>query len=164
MRKILVIVIALIVIVAIVYVGVKGVRRVMRHQQSDQAQEEGMTATPTAMTTQAASPSANSVYMMKTGAAGSYMTDPKGMTLYTFDKDTKGVSNCSGTCLTTWPAYGAATANAQGALPANISVIKRTDGSMQYALNSMPLYYYSLDKAAGDTNGDGVGGVWHVAK
>jgi predicted lipoprotein with Yx(FWY)xxD motif len=27
-----------------------------------------------------------------------------------------------------------------------------------------PLYRYAGDAQAGDVNGDGVGGVWHVAK
>jgi predicted lipoprotein with Yx(FWY)xxD motif len=29
--------------------------------------------------------------------------------------------------------------------------------------NGMPLYYYAADSAAGDTKGQGVGGVWFVA-
>src|SRR5476649_1831236 len=45
----------------------------------------------------------NSVYMSKTDATkGNYMTDSKGMTLYTYDKDTKGVSNCYGGCVKVW--------------------------------------------------------------
>ncbi len=35
-------------------------------------------------------------------------TNPKGMTLYTFDKDEKGVSNCNGKCATNWPPLKAA--------------------------------------------------------
>ena len=41
----------------------------------------------------------------KTGttAKGSVLTDTKGMTLYTFDKDTEGKSACNGPCATNWP-------------------------------------------------------------
>ena len=105
----------------------------------------------------------NSVYMMKTSSSlGSILTDPKGMTLYTYSKDTKGASNCSSGCLKAWPAYVAPSAT--GSFPANISVIKRTDGTLQYAWNGMPLYYFQGDKKAGDTNGNGIGGVWAVVK
>ena len=35
---------------------------------------------------------------------------------------------------------------------------------MQVAYGGAPLYYYSLDKAAGDTKGQGVGDVWFIAQ
>src|ERR1700720_4979606 len=34
---------------------------------------------------------------------GNVLADPKGMTLYTFDKDTPGKSACNGQCATNWP-------------------------------------------------------------
>jgi predicted lipoprotein with Yx(FWY)xxD motif len=34
---------------------------------------------------------------------GNVLADPKGMTLYTFDKDTSGKSNCNGECAEYWP-------------------------------------------------------------
>ena len=94
---------------------------------------------------------------------GKYLTDFQGMTLYTFDKDTKGVSNCSGPCLTAWPIYTSG-ATAEKILPLNISVITRSDGSKQFAWKGMPLYYYAQDQKAGDITGDGVGGIWHIVK
>jgi len=106
----------------------------------------------------------DNIYLTKTDASkGVYMTDFAGMTLYTYDKDTKGVSNCSGGCLVAWPAYTSG-ATAQGTFPANITVITRSDGSKQFAWKGMPLYYYAKDKVAGDITGDGVGGVWHIVK
>lgn len=91
-----------------------------------------------------------------------FLVDSKGMTLYTYDKDTKGVSNCEGECLAAWPAY-LATDQAMK-MPSQMSVITRADGSKQYAWNGMPLYYYQIDKKPGDTAGDGVGGIWHIVK
>lgn len=93
---------------------------------------------------------------------GKYMTDPRGMTLYTFDKDAPGVSNCKGACLANWPIY--AQRNPETNLPEGISTIKRPDGPTQYTWNKMPLYYYIKDTAAGDVKGNGVGGVWHIVK
>lgn len=108
--------------------------------------------------------SAGNIYLAKTNPEkGTYMTDFAGMTLYTFDKDTQGVSNCSGTCATLWPPYTSG-ATAQGTLPTNVSVITRSDGTKQFAWKGMPLYYYAADHSAGDINGDGVNNVWHIIK
>ena len=88
-------------------------------------------------------------------------TDGKGMTLYTFDKDTSGVSNCSGKCAVNWPPMMAKTgAKAEG----SFSIIKRADGTMQWAHKGLPLYTWIKDTKAGDTTGDGVGKVWHTAR
>lgn len=105
----------------------------------------------------------NGVYKsMAKDKIGMVMTDPKGMTLYTFAKDTIGGSNCTGTCLKIWPAYVAKSKT--GNLPANISVITRPDGTFQYAWKGMPLYYYNKDGDSGDAYGNGIGNVWSVIK
>lgn len=88
------------------------------------------------------------------------LTDFNGMTLYIFDKDTAGVSNCYDTCAEKWPPlFADADATAEG----DFSVVQRTDGSAMWAYKGMPLYYWYEDAAPGDTKGDGVGGVWHLA-
>lgn len=98
-----------------------------------------------------------------TGATkGDILVGFSGMTLYTFDKDTAGVSNCSGSCATLWPPY--TTAAAPATLPANVTTLKRADGSIQFAYKGMPVYYYAKDVAPSDVNGDGVGGIWHLIK
>jgi predicted lipoprotein with Yx(FWY)xxD motif len=98
----------------------------------------------------------NSVYKMMSNSKGSYLTDEKGMTLYTYSKDTTGVSNCSGKCIANWPAYGPTTQPT--GLPTDVTVITRLDKSLQYAWKGMPLYYFVSDTKAGDVTGDGVGG------
>ncbi len=121
--------------------------------------------TPTEATSPAASVVATGSEIVKTmtsATLGSYATDPKGMTLYTYSKDTAGVSNCTGNCATNWPPYLAASTG--GTLPANMTLVKRADGTWQYAWAGKPLYFYISDKAAGDTTGEGIGGVWYVAK
>lgn len=111
--------------------------------------------------TTAAAPASN-IYMTKTDSKkGAYLTDFAGMTLYTYDKDGQGVSNCYNACATAWPPY-ASGATAEKNLPANITVITRTDGSKQFAYKGKPLYYYTTDTKPGDITGDGVGGVWHI--
>ena len=89
------------------------------------------------------------------------MTDHKGMTLYTFDKDAKGMSSCEATCTENWPPLkAAADAKAEG----EWTLIKRKDGSHMWAYDGKALYTFAGDKKAGDMAGDGKGGVWHVAK
>ena len=88
-------------------------------------------------------------------------TDAKGMTLYTFDNDEAGKTNCYDKCATNWPPFAAAAdAKAEG----EWSVVDRTDGSKMWAYDGKPLYTYIEDKKAGDMVGEGKGGVWHVAK
>lgn len=122
-----------------------------------------MTQTAPASTSSAAAPSDNIYLTKKDPKKGSYLTDFQGATLYTYDKDTSGVSNCSGQCATAWPVYTSG-ATAEKVLPTNISVITRSDGSKQFAWKGMPLYYYAGDQKPGDITGDGVGEVWHIVK
>jgi predicted lipoprotein with Yx(FWY)xxD motif len=92
---------------------------------------------------------------------GKALVDAKGMTLYTFDKDTAGKSNCNGQCATNWPPLKAsADAKSMG----KFSVVTRDDGSKQWAHDGKPLYTWIKDKKAGDVTGDGVNNVWHIAK
>ncbi len=128
--------------------------------------------TPTIPTSQNVAPTSkntntapsDNIYKTATDVAkGDYLTDFQGMTLYIFDKDTTGVSNCYSTCAVNWPSYSSAAA-IPSQLPENITVVTRTDGSQQFAWKGMPLYYYAADKKAGDITGDGVDGVWHLVK
>lgn len=94
-------------------------------------------------------------------AVGTVMTTPQGMTVYTFDKDRGGQSNCYGECAMRWPPVTAAS----DAQPfGKMSVVERTDGSRQWAYGNKPLYTYHDDMAPGHVEGDDKGGVWHVVK
>ena len=99
-------------------------------------------------------------YMADT-AVGSVMTTPNGMTVYTFDKDQPGQSNCYGDCAVKWPPV---TADADAQEYNRLTLITRTDGQRQWAYDGKPLYTYHADAASGDVEGDKVGGVWHVVK
>jgi len=92
---------------------------------------------------------------------GKVLTDESGMTLYIFDKDTPNTSNCARGCAQSWPPYTAAAGDAP---EGQFGIIARADGSRQWTINGQPLYYWVSDRKAGDTTGDGVGGVWHVVR
>lgn len=89
-------------------------------------------------------------------------TDHKGMTLYTFAKDSGGKSMCNDKCAENWPPLMATSGDKS---MGDWTVIKRDDGKMQWAYQGMPLYTFKMDKKAGDMTGEGkMDGAWHVAK
>lgn len=94
-------------------------------------------------------------------ANGKIYTDDKGMSLYTFDKDEAGKSNCYDKCAVNWPPFMAA---ADAAAEGEWTLVERKDGSKMWAYEGKPLYLYIKDEKAGDTTGDGVGGAWHLVK
>jgi predicted lipoprotein with Yx(FWY)xxD motif len=89
------------------------------------------------------------------------LTSRDGRTLYTFDKDQSGKSNCNGACIAAWPAFTVANAALAGG---NFSIITRDDGVAQWAFKGKPLYFFAGDAKSGDANGDNQGGVWHVVR
>jgi predicted lipoprotein with Yx(FWY)xxD motif len=90
----------------------------------------------------------------------SVFTDAKGMTLYVYDKDAAGVSNCYDKCAVNWPpAMAGDGAKADG----DFTLVDRTDGGKMWAYKGHPLYLWVKDAKPGDMTGDGVGGVWHTA-
>lgn len=95
--------------------------------------------------------------------SGGVLTGGNGMTLYTFDRDAagSGKSVCNAGCAANWPPLlvtGGASASG------DYSVIRRDDGSEQWAFKGKPLYYWAKDQKPGDQTGDGINQVWHVAR
>jgi predicted lipoprotein with Yx(FWY)xxD motif len=120
-------------------------------------------------TASTAAGAASNVSVATNGKLGNILVDAQGMTLYVFDKDVAGKVTCLGGCAQIWHALllpaGMTTPVAGQGVSATLSVVMRPDGGApQVALAGRPLYTYAGDTAAGDTNGDGVGGIWHAAK
>jgi predicted lipoprotein with Yx(FWY)xxD motif len=97
---------------------------------------------------------------MKT-AVGTVLANAKGMTVYTYDKDAKGKSNCYGECAKYWPPV---TATIKDKPVGDLTIIKRADGVRQWADAGKPLYTFGNDKNPGDVAGDNKNSVWHVVK
>lgn len=95
---------------------------------------------------------------------GKVVVDGNGRTVYVFDKDTSGKSNCEGDCLAKWPvvASGDGTPQLEGIDASLVSTLTRSDGSKQLAISGLPLYLFASDASAGDAKGQAVGGVWWV--
>lgn len=98
---------------------------------------------------------------------GNILVDSQGRTLYLFSRDSGTKSACSGPCAVNWPplqASGKPTVG-NGATASMVSTTTRSDGTKQVTYNSHPLYRFSGDRQAGDTNGEGLnafGGTWYA--
>ncbi|BDO43045.1 hypothetical protein [Cellulomonas sp. NTE-D12] len=100
--------------------------------------------------------------MTASSSLGTILVDGSGRTLYLFTKDSPNTSTCTGGCLAAWPPLlGTATAGT-GVDSSLLGTLTRPDGKMQVSYKGMPLYYWAQDSAAGQTNGQGVQGVWWV--
>jgi predicted lipoprotein with Yx(FWY)xxD motif len=96
---------------------------------------------------------------------GSILADGSGNTLYFFSLDADGKSACTAGCLAIWPvSYNAGTTFGAGLNASDFSSITRSDGSKQSTYKGWPLYTYAGDAAPGAVNGDGIQGIWFVAK
>ena len=97
--------------------------------------------------------------------AGQIVVADQGLSVYMFTKNTKdsGTSACTAGCLTTWPPVTSTTATPTvSGVTGKVGTIPTADGKMQVTINGMPIYYYAKDQTAGDTMGQGVGGVWYL--
>ena len=102
-----------------------------------------------------------------TGPLGEYLTGLDDLTLYTFKPDSENTSTCDGGCADAWPPFTVepdATLEAGAGVDGELTTFARVDGTLQVAYNGAPLYYFAQDTSAGDTNGQGLGDNWFVAK
>lgn len=144
-------VIAVVVILAIIGGGAYAIF----HKSPAKSPAASTNSTPSSQTA-----SGTIVQTKNASNVGAYLADSNGNALYTYGADTNGVSNCTGSCLYSWPIYDAS--GAPSTLPTNVTVITRSDGSKQYAYKGLPLYTFSSD-SVGQVTGDGVSN-FHIAK
>jgi predicted lipoprotein with Yx(FWY)xxD motif len=137
----------------------------------------GTTPAPTAAATQAATAAATEgasagaealeIELGDSDTLGQYLVGEDGKSLYLFTPDTTTASNCNGDCATAWPpltvAAGETVKGAEG-VSGTFGTITRQDGAMQVTYAGHPLYYFSGDAAAGDTNGQGLNDKWYLVK
>ncbi|WP_343617038.1 hypothetical protein [Flavobacterium sp.] len=111
---------------------------------------------------------------------GTYLTDKDGRSLYFFSTDANGQSSCTGGCEVVWPVFFVDNLTADkvgaGLTFSDFGSITTGSGKKQLTYKGWPLYYYApvtssdgyggvnSPEAPGKTTGDGVGGVWFIAK
>jgi predicted lipoprotein with Yx(FWY)xxD motif len=95
---------------------------------------------------------------------GKTLVDGQGRTLYLFEADTAGKSNCQGACTSAWPPYRSAGAPRAGSGVAG-ELLGTIPGDAQVTYHGHPLYYYAGDTRPGDSTGQGLdqfGAKWYV--
>ena len=122
--------------------------------------------TPAAVATTPATSASTVMTAMATvqGKSVTILTNAQGMTLYYFKPDTATTSACTDGCASTWPpllATGSGNPTSASTLPGMLTAVTTANGN-QVEYNGHPLYTYSGDSAAGQTNGEGIGGKWFV--
>jgi predicted lipoprotein with Yx(FWY)xxD motif len=90
---------------------------------------------------------------------GLALVGPNGHSLYLFDKDTATTSACTGGCADIWPGLKATGTPTVGPGLNSAQLGAASTGQVTY--NNHLLYYFSPDKAPGDTNGVTIPG-WHL--
>ncbi len=97
-------------------------------------------------------------------AKGTVLTDDQGRVLYLFNPDNRGASVCYDECAAVWPpalSVGTPTAGS-GVDSSLLGTTQRKDGTSQVTYDKYPLYTFSFDAKAGDTNGQAVKSIWWV--
>ena len=112
-------------------------------------------------------PAAGVVNASTVGTHGVVLVTKTGVTLYRYTPDGTGAPTCTGGCATAWPPLtvpaGTTSVTAgSGVTASDLGTVARSDGSLQVTYKKMPLYTFAGDSAAGQANGQGVGGIWFV--
>ena len=104
------------------------------------------------------------VKVTKVPDVGSVLADSSGKTLYTLTDANGAAVECTGPCLTAWPAYMVTATKAKA--PKGVKSIAISDTN-QVTWKGLPLYTFSGDDAAKVAKGNGLvsfGGTWSVVK
>lgn len=93
------------------------------------------------------------------------LTNPQGLTLYSFAIDTPTRSRCYGSCATLWPPVLGHPVAGPGVV-GRLGTIKRTNGAVQATYDGHPLYTFAGD-SPGTAQGNNLnlnGGLWREVK
>lgn len=126
------------------------------------------TSTPAPTPSPTASPAQTTTLATATLLGSAGFVNTNGRTVYVLSDDTVNSIACTAAsgCTGVWPPVSPPNGVA---LTTGFTAFARADlgGAMQLAYNNHPLYEYSGDSAAGQTNGNGLvsfGGTWSVAR
>jgi predicted lipoprotein with Yx(FWY)xxD motif len=103
------------------------------------------------------------VLIVQKSDLGYVLAEANGQVVYTNSNDKKGgPPTCTNSCATIWPAVtGVPAASTADTLPGKLGTVTGGNGAKQVTYNGYPLYTYKGAPPL-STQGNGMGGVWHV--
>ena len=115
------------------------------------------------------------IVLQTNNTLGNYLVDKQNRTLYFFSNDPNGQDNCTGGCQAFWPIFNVDNLTpdqiGSGLNFSDFGSVTAPGGKKQLAYKGWPLYYFAplvnganVQEAPGQTQGEGVNGVWFVAK
>src|SRR5947209_5615267 len=118
---------------------------------------------------------AKEIVLHSNGTLGNYLTDKNNRALYFFSNDANGTNTCTGGCEPFCPVFNVSNLSADqlgdGLSLSDFSTITTASGKTQLTYKGWPLYQYApvqngvnVQEAAGETSGEGLAGIWFVAK
>jgi predicted lipoprotein with Yx(FWY)xxD motif len=98
------------------------------------------------------------------GSSKQVLTESDGHTLYYNTDDTSTTASCTGACAGTWPPLLLSSGQPTSASSVSGTLTTASTGNgSQVEYDGHPLYRYSGDSGADQSNGEGIGGIWFVA-
>ena len=109
--------------------------------------------------------SSSSAVLVKSASSslGTILADSQGMTLYHLSGEVNGKFICtSSACLGVWHPLIAPSSGTPSGEVGSLGTVKRPEGTIQVTYKGTPLYTFTQDKQAGETNGQGIKdvGTW----
>ena len=92
---------------------------------------------------------------------GMVLTDAQGFTLYTLPSDQNGISSCTGSCASVWPALtvpSGTTPTGGPGVTGTVGAVLQPDDADQVTYDGSPLYTFVGDSSPGQATGNDVGG------
>jgi predicted lipoprotein with Yx(FWY)xxD motif len=148
-----------------VMVAVVGLAACSDDDSSDDAKDDNETTTTAASDTADESAGPATVSVAETGL-GPVLVDADGKTLYLYTNDQGTTSAVPANVLAAWPPLTVESADdavaGDGADESKLGTAEQSDGQLWVTYNGHLLYRFSGDGAAGETNGNGLGGIWYA--
>jgi predicted lipoprotein with Yx(FWY)xxD motif len=120
-------------------------------------------AASTQAATQTGNNSSGAVVKTASNSLGTILVDSQGMTLYHLSGEVNGKFICtSSACLGVWHPLIVPSSGTPSGEVGSLGTVKRPEGMMQVTYKGTPLYTFTQDKQAGETNGQGIKdvGTW----
>jgi predicted lipoprotein with Yx(FWY)xxD motif len=116
-------------------------------------------STAPAKATQASS--TGTIHAAKVSSVGTVLVDSSGRTVYVYTPDQQKAVTCTGACAKAWPPVSVQGATVAGSgIESSLLATIKAGAKTVVTYDHWPLYTFTGDTAAGQANGEGIGGTW----